>query len=157
MNSSIAHQDASPVGRCYTDTAASLAGVELAVNAAAPMKNGLFSPSRFAALTFKSPNLAFDLIGVNLTEKDEKMKNLLLIAAASLAMPIAAPVHAQQLSPEAREAAYMSCRTEYVARNMGSDDAANVYCTEKYYPENPYTPPYGDPCRDFACDNERPL
>jgi len=84
------------------------------------------------------------------------MKKLILLAAISMTMPIAAPVHAQQLSPEAREMAYLSCRSEYVARNMGSDDAANAYCTNLYYPETTYTPPYGDPCRDFACNGERP-
>lgn len=36
-------------------------------------------------------------------------------------------------SAEQREIDYNNCRTEYVSRGMGGDDAANEYCYEREY------------------------
>ncbi|MCU6454993.1 hypothetical protein LPN01_12980 [Sphingomonas sp. A2-49] len=47
----------------------------------------------------------------------------------------------QQKSPEQRDIDYANCRSEFVARGMGDDDAANVYCTKREYgDEGPSTP-----------------
>jgi hypothetical protein len=34
---------------------------------------------------------------------------------------------------DAQDAYFESCKTEYISRNMGNDDAATAYCYEKAY------------------------
>lgn len=74
------------------------------------------------------------------------MKRLVVFAMASSMALSTAPAYAQYLTPAEREQAYQNCRQEFVARGMGNDDAANEYCTNIYYNEEPWSPPPYDPC-----------
>lgn len=77
-------------------------------------------------------------------------------AAILSAFIVSAPAEAQRMTDAEREQAYYSCRSEYVARNMGDDDAANAYCYNKYYDETPYMPQPQPPCQTFENNCTRP-
>ncbi len=80
------------------------------------------------------------------------MKILLILGLALASFPIVTPAAAQTMTADQRQQAYEFCRSEYVRRGMGNDDAANVYCSNKYYPEGQYAPPPNDPCAWNACN-----
>lgn len=58
-----------------------------------------------------------------------------LVTAALLTSSFAASSASAQApkSEEQKEIDYNNCRTEYVSRGMGNDDAANVYCYQREY------------------------
>jgi len=58
-----------------------------------------------------------------------------LVATALLASSFATISVSAQVpkSAEQKEIDYYNCRTEYVSRGMGNDDAANVYCYQREY------------------------
>lgn len=88
--------------------------------------------------------------------KERPVKLILALAPVALIIPAATPATAQRMTDAEREIAYYACRTEYVNRGMGNDDAANEYCTNKYYNEQPYQPAPKPPCSSFSDGCTRP-
>jgi hypothetical protein len=84
------------------------------------------------------------------------MRWILTLATLAVVMPIATSASAQVMTEAEREQAYNSCVTEYVNRNMGNHDAAVAYCYDKYYGENPWSPPPRDPCSRLSDNCTRP-
>ena len=88
-----------------------------------------------------------------------------------LASLSAVPAVSQEISTDEQDAYFESCKREFIARNMGDDNAASAYCYRMAYGDegsgggapNQYPVPNGqncyghyDPIRQVCNPNERP-
>lgn len=78
----------------------------------------------------------------------------LISALALVSTPVFVPTvaSAQVMTMEERDAYFEACRTEYVRRGFGNDDAAVAYCYPKAYGNDSggYTPPPQPVCGPTA-------